>query len=62
VARRNNFASLFGMLAGGALLIAALNKIANDPRLSPLWRKIASNAEGDVYQHIINGAVVTVLA
>jgi hypothetical protein len=50
------------MLVGGALLIAALNKIANDPRLSPLWRKIASTAEGDVYQHIINGAVVTVLA
>ena len=62
MARRNKFANALVMLVGGALLIAALNKIANDPRLSPLWRKIASTAEGDVYQHIINGAVVTVLA
>jgi hypothetical protein len=50
------------MLLGGALLVAVLNKIATDPRISPLWRKIAQTAEGDVYQHIINGAVVTVLA
>jgi hypothetical protein len=51
-----------GLVAGGALLVGALNKIATDPRISPMWRKIAQTAEGDVYQHIINGAVVTMLA
>ncbi len=62
MARGNNWGNALGMLLGGALLIAALNKIATDPRISPLWRKIAQTAEGDVYQHIINGAVVTILA
>jgi hypothetical protein len=60
--RGNNWVGALGMLAGAALLIVGLNKVATDPRISPLWRKIAQTAEGDVYQHIINGAIVTVLA
>lgn len=60
--RGNDWGSVLGMLLGGAFLVVVLNKIATDPRISPLWRKIAQTAEGDVYQHIINGAVVTILA
>lgn len=44
------------MVAG----VIVLGKIAADPRVSPLWRKIATTAEGDLYQHIITGAIVTV--
>jgi hypothetical protein len=45
------------LMAVGTVVLA---KIAADPRLSPLWRKIATTAEGDLYQHIITGAIVTV--
>ena len=60
--RGTDWGSALGMLLGGVLLIVALNEVATNPRISPLWRKIAQTAEGDVYRHIVNGAVVTILA
>jgi hypothetical protein len=62
VAKGHDWSSFLGWLAGGLVGIFVLNKIANDPRISPLWRKVAKTAEGDLYQHIISGAVVTVFA
>ncbi len=59
--RGNDWGKFLGMLVVGVAGIAFLNEIATNPRVSPLWRKVASTAEGDVYQHIINGAVITVL-
>lgn len=57
-----DWGNILGWVVGGVVGIVVLNKIANDPRISPLWRKIAKTAEGDLYQHIISGAVVTVFA
>lgn len=49
------------MLVGGVAAMYLLNKIATDPRVSPMWRFFAKTAEGDVYQHIVSGALVTIL-
>jgi hypothetical protein len=54
--------STFVTLAALGLGAWLLNKIVTDPRISPFWRKIAETEEGDIYQHIISAAVVTVLA
>jgi hypothetical protein len=62
MAKGTDWGGLLTWLAGGVVGIVVLNKIANDPRISPLWRKVAKTAEGDLYQHIISGAVVTVFA
>jgi hypothetical protein len=51
-----------GMLLLGIAAIDVLNKIATDPRISPMWRFLARTAEGDVYQHVVSGALMTVLA
>jgi predicted ABC-type sugar transport system permease subunit len=51
-----NLGNVLGMLLVGALGIAVLNEIATNPKVSPLWRKIATTAEGDLYQHIFNEA------
>ena len=62
MARRGvDWGSVLGMAVLGVVGIAVLNEIANNPRVSPVWRKIATTAEGDIYQHIISGAVVTIL-
>ena len=58
----NNWGRALGMLLLGLAAIGALNKIATDPRISPMWRFLARTAEGDIYQHIVSGALVTVLA
>jgi hypothetical protein len=51
----------------GGLLIAiaaalVLGAIANNPRVSPLWRRIAVTAEGEIFQHVITGDIVKLLA
>lgn len=56
------FGKTVGMLLLGLAVIGVLNRIATDPRISPMWRLLARTAEGDVYQHIVSGALVTVLA
>jgi hypothetical protein len=61
MSKKANWGNVVGMIAGGLFVMGALNIIANNPKISPMWRKIARTAEGDVYQHIINGAVVTLL-
>jgi hypothetical protein len=32
--------------------------LANDPRVSPMWRKVARTTEGEVYQHVVSGEIV----
>ena len=56
-----NWGNVVGMVVGGLLLMGVLNEIATNPKISPFWRKIAQTAEGDVFQHIIDGTIVTVL-
>ncbi len=56
-----DWGKFFATLVVGVAGIALLNKVATDPRLSPFWRKFATTAEGDIYQHIVSGAFVTVL-
>jgi hypothetical protein len=51
-----------GGLIIGAGIMLILSLIANDPRISPLWRYIAKTAEGDIYQHVVSGDLITVLA
>jgi hypothetical protein len=51
-----------GILVLGVLGIAALNEVATNPKISPLWRKVARTAEGDIFQHVISGEIVTLLA
>jgi hypothetical protein len=60
--KKMDVAAILGMLVVGIGGIALLNEIATNPRISPFWRKIAETAEGDLYQHIISGAVVTIFA
>jgi hypothetical protein len=45
-----------GMLVVGVAGIALLNEVATNPRVSPFWKKIATTAEGDLYQHVFNEA------
>lgn len=59
--KKANVGNVVGMVAAGVLAIVVLNAIATNPRVSPLWRKIAQTAEGDVFQHIIDGTIVTLL-
>jgi hypothetical protein len=56
-----NWGNVVGMVVGGLLLMGVLNEIATNPRISPFWRKIAQTAEGDVYRHVIDGTIVTLL-
>ena len=57
---KTNWGNIFGMVLVGAVGIAFLNEVANNPKVSPLWRKVARTAEGDLYQHIITDAFVTI--
>lgn len=50
-----------GLLIGGGVLFV-LNQIANNPRISPFWRHVARTTEGDVFQHLVSGELVTLLA
>ena len=54
--RGDDWGKLVGMLVVGVVGIAVLNEIATNPKISPLWRKVATTAEGDIYQHIFNEA------
>ncbi len=58
----NNLGKAVGMLLLGIAAIGVLNKVATDPRISPMWRFLARTAEGDVYQHVVSGALLTGLA
>ena len=51
-----------GGLIIGAGIMLVLSLIANNPRVSPLWRYVAKTAEGDIYQHVVSGELITVLA
>jgi hypothetical protein len=53
--------AIAGLLIGGGIVLI-LSMIANNPRISPLWRHVARTAEGDVFKHVINGDLVTLLA
>lgn len=48
------------IVTGGVILLLAA--IANNPRISPFWRKLAQTAEGDIFQHVFTGELVTLLA
>ena len=39
-----------------------LNQIVANPRISPFWKFVAQTAEGDIFQHVISGDVITLLA
>ena len=58
--RKPNFGNVVGVMVLSVLGIALLNKILEDPRISPFWRKIGETAEGDLYQHILNEALILV--
>jgi hypothetical protein len=39
-----------------------LGAIANNPRVSPLWRHVATTAEGEIFEHVITGDLVKLVA
>ncbi len=51
-----------GGLIIGAGIMLVLGLIAKDPRVSPQWRYVAKTAEGEIYQHVVSGDLITVLA
>jgi len=44
----------------GAMIL--LGAIANNPRVSPLWRHVATTAEGEIFEHVITGDLVKLVA
>jgi hypothetical protein len=46
--------AIAGILIGGVAL-GVLSMIANNPRISPMWRSVARTAEGDIFQHVLTG-------
>ena len=57
-----DWGKVVGLLVVGAVGIGLLDAMANNPRVSPMWRKIAQTTEGDLFQHIVTGELLTLLA
>ena len=44
------------------IALELLGAIANSPRVSPLWRHVATTAEGEIFEHVITGDLVKLVA
>jgi len=53
---------LIGGILLGVVVMAVLGAIASNPRVPPLYRHYATTAEGEIFQHVVTGDLIRLIA